>query len=113
MVSSDCSLQLGRGKFIVCIKELDGMTYSGFNASTYWIAPDAVLFYQDGLDEGATHSIKITNTANGMDLAINSFTVYGFNSPSAGGSADAPISSSISQATPAPSAASIPPTTKE
>ena len=79
-----------------CTKELDGQTYAGFNASTWWIAPDAILFYQDGLDENVTHSINISNRA-AMDLAISSFTVYRFEA-SADGTSDP--SSSITTLSP-------------
>lgn len=80
------------------------MTYTGFNASTFWIAPDATLFYQDGLDESIPHKINITNTVGSMDLTLNSFTVFGFSSPAAGIPSDtvtssSPLSSSPSSST--------------
>lgn len=56
--------------------ELDGNLYQ-YNASSWWINPDAVLFYQDGLDEDSMHSLRIINSAgSGMNVALNSVTVY-------------------------------------
>lgn len=82
-------------------KTLDNTSYSGFNASTFWIAPDAIIFYQDGLNESQPHTINITNTADSMFLSLNSFTVFGFDSPAAGFPPSAiPISSPLPSSTP-------------
>lgn len=60
-------------------QSLDGKIIPGMNASSFWIIPDTVLFYQDGLDESAVHELTITNSAeDGMDLALNSVNVYQF-----------------------------------
>ncbi|KAH8119972.1 hypothetical protein DFH11DRAFT_21098 [Phellopilus nigrolimitatus] len=54
---------------------LDGNAFSNLNASSWWIVPDALLFYQDGLDENATHYLRITNSAN-QKFALSSITVH-------------------------------------
>ncbi|KAH8119971.1 hypothetical protein DFH11DRAFT_21353 [Phellopilus nigrolimitatus] len=57
---------------------LDGTVYY-MNASSWWIVPDALLFYHDGLDESVSHSLKLTNVADdGMSFALNSITTYQF-----------------------------------
>ncbi|KAL5495043.1 hypothetical protein ACEPAI_505 [Sanghuangporus weigelae] len=73
------------------LANLDGDSYS-MNASSTFIIPDALLFYQDGLDENATHSLTLTSTGgDGMLFALNSITIY--RSTSAAG---APLSSTSS-----------------
>ncbi|KAL5534028.1 hypothetical protein ACEPAG_488 [Sanghuangporus baumii] len=58
---------------------LDEKTVSGINASSFWIIPDAVLFFQYGLNETLTHSLSITNSVGGgMNLALNSIALYQF-----------------------------------
>ncbi|KDQ11020.1 hypothetical protein BOTBODRAFT_470255 [Botryobasidium botryosum FD-172 SS1] len=55
------------------------------NGSTWWLVPNALLFFQAGLDPNTSHTISITNTATGnMPLYLNSVIVYG-QSPSANG----------------------------
>lgn len=56
------------------VQTLDGTTYL-LNASSNWIAPNALLFFWDGLDENANHTLALTNTA-GMNFALNSVTVF-------------------------------------
>ena len=95
-----------------CFKELDGQTYAGFNASTWWIAPDAILFYQDGLDENVTHSINISNRA-AMDLTISSFTVYRFEATADGTSDPSTSITTLSPLSFVPLATSNSPTVSE
>ncbi|KAF7337600.1 hypothetical protein MSAN_02233300 [Mycena sanguinolenta] len=54
---------------------LDG-TETTCNGSTFWKVPNALLFYQGGLDPNTTHKITLTNTSPNMKLALNSMTVY-------------------------------------
>ncbi|KAJ7269313.1 hypothetical protein B0H12DRAFT_1095189 [Mycena haematopus] len=54
---------------------LDG-TETACNGSTFWKVPDALLFYQGGLDPNTTHKITLTNTSPNMKLALNSMRVY-------------------------------------
>ncbi|KAF7303015.1 hypothetical protein MKEN_01264500 [Mycena kentingensis (nom. inval.)] len=44
------------------------------NGSTYWKVPDALLFYQAGLDPNEKHTISLKNT--GQTLNLNSMRVY-------------------------------------
>ncbi|KAJ6520245.1 hypothetical protein C8R45DRAFT_954435 [Mycena sanguinolenta] len=46
------------------------------NGSTFWQVPNALLYYQGGLDPNATHKITLTNATPQMKLALNSMTVY-------------------------------------
>ncbi|KAJ7582552.1 hypothetical protein C8J56DRAFT_222548 [Mycena floridula] len=58
---------------------LDGKS-AVYNSSTFWLVPDALLFYQAGLDETVPHTIQLTNmAANSFQgkFVLNSFTVYG------------------------------------
>jgi len=55
---------------------MDGAAGKTYNASTFWKVPDAVLFFESGLDPTKNHSIKITNTTPQMKLALNSIRVY-------------------------------------
>ncbi|KAI0086897.1 hypothetical protein BDY19DRAFT_995341 [Irpex rosettiformis] len=87
---------------------LDGVT-SVYNASTWWLMGDALLFYQSNLDPGQTHTIQLANTGSPNDkLSLNYFTVYTPNataldtspsnssSPSPGGSSPSQAPSSQS-----------------
>ena len=62
-------------------KTLDGISIQ-YNASTYWLIGDALLFYQSGLDPNATHEITLTHMGNApyFALSLNRFTVYQPNS---------------------------------
>ncbi|KAF7303014.1 hypothetical protein MKEN_01264400 [Mycena kentingensis (nom. inval.)] len=74
---------------------LDGQE-SSHNGSTFWKVPDALLFYQGGLDPKTNHTITLTNDNDGMNLHVNSFRTYRVE-------ADAVIPSSGSTFAPAPS----------
>ncbi|KAJ7164774.1 hypothetical protein C8R43DRAFT_946561 [Mycena crocata] len=45
------------------------------NGSTYWKVPDALLFYQGGLDPSKNHTVKLTNSG-GLKLSLNSIRVH-------------------------------------
>ncbi|KAJ6523595.1 hypothetical protein B0H19DRAFT_1386392 [Mycena capillaripes] len=47
-----------------------------YNGSTFWKVPDALLFYQGGLDPTKSHKVTLTNTTPKMKLALNSMRVY-------------------------------------
>ncbi|TBU42207.1 hypothetical protein BD309DRAFT_991860 [Dichomitus squalens] len=56
---------------------LDDATTS-YNESTMWLIGDALLFYQDGLDPSATHTVNITpKVGDGLIFWLNSVTVHG------------------------------------
>ncbi|KAJ7755055.1 hypothetical protein DFH07DRAFT_822744 [Mycena maculata] len=55
---------------------VDGGAENTYNGSTFWKVPDALLFYQGGLDPTRNHSVKITNVTPQMKLALNSIRVY-------------------------------------
>ena len=49
-----------------------------YNASTMWLIGDALLYYQDGLDPTATHTVSINpNVGGGLKFWLNSVTVFG------------------------------------
>ncbi|KAJ7116794.1 hypothetical protein C8R43DRAFT_1038081 [Mycena crocata] len=47
-----------------------------YNGSTFWKVPDALLYYQAGLDPTKNHTVIMTNTTPKMKLAFNSMRVY-------------------------------------
>ncbi|KAJ8494523.1 hypothetical protein ONZ51_g2287 [Trametes cubensis] len=54
---------------------LDGVT-SNYNASTMWLIGDALLFYSDGLDSQATHTVNITpKVGGGYKFWLNTITI--------------------------------------
>ncbi|KAJ6528001.1 hypothetical protein DFH09DRAFT_1186236 [Mycena vulgaris] len=55
--------------------DLDGRKTS-YNASTYWKIPDALRFFQAGLDPTATHTLTLANPSAQMTLSLNSITLY-------------------------------------
>ncbi|EMD42322.1 hypothetical protein CERSUDRAFT_102669 [Gelatoporia subvermispora B] len=86
---------------------LDGVL-SSYNGSTMWLIGDALLFYANDLDPSTNHTIEMTNTAGGMNLWLNTITVFTANSSSVNGTnttASPSTSASLSSSsTPAPSA---------
>ncbi|TFK56460.1 hypothetical protein OE88DRAFT_1729957 [Heliocybe sulcata] len=58
---------------------LDGQIAMAPNGSTWWLIPDALLYYQDGMDPNGTHTLNLTNISDGMNLWLNSITLYGPN----------------------------------
>lgn len=55
---------------------LDGFSRQ-YNASTWWLIGDAILFYQSDLDVQANHTLEITNTgSDGLDFTLNDVTLY-------------------------------------
>ncbi|KAJ6601426.1 hypothetical protein DFH09DRAFT_1127808 [Mycena vulgaris] len=55
---------------------IDGGTPNSYNGSTFWKVPDALLFYQGGLDPAKTHTVTLTNATPNMKLALNSIRVH-------------------------------------
>jgi len=54
------------------------------NGSSWWLVPNALLFFQAGLNPNTSHTISISNAGTGnMNLALNSMTVYGQDPPAA------------------------------
>lgn len=66
---------------LIPYQSLDGAQYE-YNASTWWLIGNALLFYQSGLDPNETHSLTLTNmgTASYFALTLNDITVYKPNS---------------------------------
>ncbi|KAF9469691.1 hypothetical protein BDZ94DRAFT_1243030 [Collybia nuda] len=58
---------------------VDGNT-STFNGKSTWTVPDALLFFNAGLDPNSTHHINITNLSDDSRLCLNSITVYQYES---------------------------------
>ncbi|KAJ7925098.1 hypothetical protein B0H13DRAFT_2314892 [Mycena leptocephala] len=54
---------------------VDGTT-SYYNGSTLFQVPDAILFYQGGLDPTKNHTVTLTNVSPGMKLDLNSIRLY-------------------------------------
>ncbi|KAF7333730.1 hypothetical protein MVEN_02329400 [Mycena venus] len=78
--------------------ELDG-TKTKYNASTFWKVPDALRFFQAGLDPNSSHTITLANPSDGMTLSLNSVTLFKVPgavdiAESASGSATSKLSSS-------------------
>ncbi|KAJ6489915.1 hypothetical protein C8R45DRAFT_1138813 [Mycena sanguinolenta] len=85
--SASVSMQIGQGAVAVSLwgmtnwgnwiysVSLDGSTNS-YNGSTFFQVPDALLFYESGLDPANNHTISLTNVSPGMNLALNSIRVY-------------------------------------
>ncbi|KAJ7772180.1 hypothetical protein B0H16DRAFT_1512575 [Mycena metata] len=55
--------------------ELDGKTTT-HNSSTYWKVPDALRFFQAGLDPNVSHTITMANASPDMTLSLNSITLF-------------------------------------
>ena len=49
-----------------------------YNASTYWLIGNALLYYQSGLNPSTGYSIMLTNLGNSADfkLSLNDITIY-------------------------------------
>ncbi|KAJ6463291.1 hypothetical protein DFH09DRAFT_1382483 [Mycena vulgaris] len=47
-----------------------------YNASTYWKIPDALRFFQAGLDPTVTHTLTLANLGAQMTLLLSSITLY-------------------------------------
>ncbi|KAH9920207.1 uncharacterized protein BXZ73DRAFT_52286 [Epithele typhae] len=63
----------GAWKFAVSV---DG-TSSTFNSSTEWFIPDALLYYQDGLDAQQVHNVTLTPVVgNGFQFWLNTVTLF-------------------------------------
>ncbi|KAJ6489876.1 hypothetical protein C8R45DRAFT_992047 [Mycena sanguinolenta] len=85
--SASVSMQIGQGAVAVSLwgmanwgswiysVSLDGSTNS-YNGSTFFQVPDALLFYENGLDPASNHTISLTNVSPGMNLSLNSIRVY-------------------------------------
>ncbi|KAJ7610922.1 hypothetical protein FB45DRAFT_1066100 [Roridomyces roridus] len=88
---------------------LDGGPTNTYNCSTFWKVPDALLYFQGGLDPSKNHTITLTNMNDGMKLALNSMRLYRINvdaaAPATSASTSVPGSGSVSSSTP-PSASS-------
>ncbi|KAJ7729553.1 hypothetical protein B0H14DRAFT_3617270 [Mycena olivaceomarginata] len=109
--SGGVSMQIGRGAQSVEVRgmanwgnwlysvSLDGAEASQYNGSTFWQVPDALLFYQGGLDPASNHTISLTNISPGMNFALNSIRVYG--------SVDASTSTSTTSGAPSSSSTSL------
>ncbi|KAJ7691187.1 hypothetical protein B0H17DRAFT_1063707 [Mycena rosella] len=74
--------------------ELDGKT-TKYNGSTYWKVPDALRFFQAGLDPNTTYSITLANPSAQMTLSLNSIVLYMV--PGAANNTSGPASSSASR----------------
>ncbi|KAI0772211.1 hypothetical protein BC629DRAFT_745896 [Irpex lacteus] len=56
---------------------MDGAVSPIYNASTWWLMGDTVLFYQSNLDPQKTHTLELANLGTpGDKLSLNYFTVY-------------------------------------
>ncbi|KAJ7109806.1 hypothetical protein C8R44DRAFT_883851 [Mycena epipterygia] len=53
---------------------------STHNGSTFWEVPDALLFYQGGLDPTTNHTVVLTDVSQQMKLALNSIRIYSIES---------------------------------
>ncbi|KAI9066863.1 hypothetical protein FKP32DRAFT_1589243 [Trametes sanguinea] len=57
-----------------------------YNASTLWFIGDALLYYRDGLDPNATHTVTVEpRVGDGFKFWLNTITVFTDDSSEAGG----------------------------
>ncbi|KAH9858295.1 hypothetical protein C2E23DRAFT_865199 [Lenzites betulinus] len=88
---------------------LDG-NVDTYNASTMWLIGDTLLFYQEGLDASATHTVNITpKLGGGFKFWLNSVTILADGNATASGvngSSTGSPSSAASQ-TPTPTAGPV------
>ncbi|RDX49131.1 hypothetical protein OH76DRAFT_1404033 [Lentinus brumalis] len=76
---------------------LDGQGPVTYNASTMWFIGDALLYYQDGLDPTATHTVTVQPTVGaGLKFWLNTVTVFTDNPSEAGGLVSTPSPTSSS-----------------
>lgn len=55
---------------------LDGVPQH-YNASTFWLVGNSLLFFESGLDPSKEHEIRLINTGGaGMIMNLNDITVY-------------------------------------
>ncbi|KAJ7610921.1 hypothetical protein FB45DRAFT_942030 [Roridomyces roridus] len=89
---------------------IDGGPPNTYNGSTFWKIPDALLYYQGGLDPTKNHTVTLANTTLKMKLALNSMRVYKIDNAAAAATSSSalPDSSSSSQASPSVSSSSSP-----
>ncbi|KAH8119973.1 hypothetical protein DFH11DRAFT_1557636 [Phellopilus nigrolimitatus] len=64
----------GHGQYLIT---LDGQEHF-FNGTSEWLVGDMLMFYQDGLDENATHLLNVTNFSNDEGLSLNSVQIKQF-----------------------------------
>ncbi|KAH9897910.1 hypothetical protein C8Q73DRAFT_744045 [Cubamyces lactineus] len=87
---------------------LNGVT-SNYNASTMWLIGDALLFYSDGLDSQATHTVNITpKVGGGYKFWLNTITIL-TNGSTGGILSNSSTSSTSSLTTGAPTAGATSP----
>lgn len=56
-----------------------------YNASTFWLIGDALLFYQSGLDPGETYYLELVpNVEAGTKFTLHDVTVYMANQTGSG-----------------------------
>ncbi|KAJ2978709.1 hypothetical protein NUW54_g11248 [Trametes sanguinea] len=65
---------------------LDGQEPATYNASTLWFIGHALLYYKDGLDPNATHTVNVEpKVGDGLKFWLNTITVFTDDSSEAGG----------------------------
>ncbi|KAJ7705610.1 hypothetical protein B0H17DRAFT_672082 [Mycena rosella] len=65
---------------------IDNVVPQVYNASTFWLVANTVIFFQSGLDPGRMHTLNATNmSGGGQNFTLSSVILY---------QVDAPISSS-------------------
>jgi hypothetical protein len=62
---------------------LDGKQWT-LNGTSQWLLGNMLMFYQDGMDENAGHTLNITNLSGGEALSLNSIIVKQFDTASPG-----------------------------
>ncbi|OSC97399.1 hypothetical protein PYCCODRAFT_1471905 [Trametes coccinea BRFM310] len=65
---------------------LDNQAPVTYNASTMWFIGDALLYYMDGLDPNATHTVNVEpKVGDGLKFWLNTITVFTDDASEAGG----------------------------
>ncbi|KAJ7040975.1 hypothetical protein C8F04DRAFT_1081231 [Mycena alexandri] len=67
------STNFGHGLYSVVI---DNELPQTFNASTFWLVTDTVIFFQSGLDPTKTHTLNIINLSAGNKVTLSSIVTY-------------------------------------
>ncbi|KAJ6582160.1 hypothetical protein B0H19DRAFT_1061606 [Mycena capillaripes] len=60
---------------------LDDGVPQNYNASTFWLVANTVIFFQSGLNPNVTHTLNLIDMSEGGTLTLSSVTAYQINPP--------------------------------
>ncbi|KAJ7312929.1 hypothetical protein DFH08DRAFT_896216 [Mycena albidolilacea] len=73
------STNFGHGLYSVA---LDNGVPQIYNASTFWLVTNTVVFFQSGLDSKRTYTVNVVNMSPGAKLTLSSVVTYQVDQPS-------------------------------